>query len=736
MTPILSHFECHLGFDFWVTTDFRCGLTIELDVVDSEVHDFEALSESLSNWARRLDPRVLVRLSHESKTSNQAELGTSRDLAVTQLGFSSNTLILSLETNYQNPWKKVLGQIRGKQKQKPDQAFEILLNAFNDLKSIELPFQASSPTDPVRSPKVFDRDSIPKDLFVDTKHWVVCDSVVDLGDRYRACVRLLKPKFNEVSLFALQEILMKLPRPFCFQSSFQRLSSQETQMMLSRRIKQSESMDGLVNQEKLEAVEQVASSTAIQGDSLFSLEVILTLDRNNLTELKSDLGAAKSILETLGESSIETFGALPSLSAAMIGSPQHIPFFETGSNLSYYLPVFAQGQSSLNPEAGHGGKKPKSSCLIHRVDDSLGEIDLLAPIHQNANAVVVGASGRGKSALVGTLTQALLNAPQSRIIKVDVGGSHSKECQLMGGMEHRLSISESSGINPFRFLQNTSDEESLRAILNNFISVLILEENETSLPKSIKVELDELLKSYLARKVPNPSLNSFFEGTQKFSRRSLLSRWVDGGIFARAFSGANNSRPSRLTYYNLSEIFQAADPDFAQAGMAAVLAQFNLEMREYPENRIILICDETPFFIKKCFEFFKFSTANVRKFGASVVLIVQMSKDLIVNQDPGLIENSYHRLLLSSDGDDLDFQNRFKLTEAQMNSVRNLRTVPREYSEFFYQFGEKGFKGRLKLTPKEYFQITTSQSEKLKIEKLMTHVPGLTLEEAISCLAI
>ncbi|MFN9066184.1 MAG: hypothetical protein ACK5V3_03075, partial [Bdellovibrionales bacterium] len=141
-------------------------------------------------------------------------------------------------------------------------------------------------------------------------------------------------------------------------------------------------------------------------------------------------------------------------------------------------------------------------------------------------------------------------------------------------------------------------------------------------------------------------------------------------------------------------------------------------------------------FISKCFDFFKFSTANVRKFGASVILVVQNSNHLIQHQDSSIIDNSFHRFLFSSDGKPDQFQERFHLLPFQMDSIQSLETLPHKYSDFFYQFGESGFQSRLILSPEESWQITTSQTEKIKIESLLKNIPELKLEEAIRCLSL
>jgi type IV secretory pathway VirB4 component len=432
-------------------------------------------------------------------------------------------------------------------------------------------------------------------------------------------------------------------------------------------------------------------------------------------------------LRPLGDTMIETFGVFPTFAATIPGSHQHVPLLELEDALLSYLPVVAN-----SCESGNGSG---TMLVLHREDQSLGAIDIFAKGHLNANALIIGSSGRGKSVLTGVLTASLLHDESVKLIKVDVGGSHSRECELAGGVEFRLILDRPSGLNPFSFAKHNISESG-RAVLGKFIEVLVMEDGESTLPKTVRVEIDDLLSAYFASKPASPTLDDFYESATGFSRRKLLSRWCKGGLYGNAFAAPDgHCGAPRLRYFNFSQIFQAADPDFAQAGMAAVLAQFNLELLENPEMRIVLICDETPFFIDRCFEFFKFSMANVRKFGASVVLIVQLSQHLVKNGDTGLMENAHHRFLFSADGADEDFARRLGLAVELVKRIRELKSIPKVSSEFLYQFGGETRTMVLKLTADEFWRVTSTQADRLKVERLREAVPELSLKEILSCLS-
>lgn len=713
MIPIFSHTEIFDGIHFWNTTDAKCGVLIKLQALDSEASQSQEVLLRITQWVKRQPPNILVRIISQAEYKNEFGIDSSRDKAISEIGFVQREVILSIETHLPN---RFLSRITSTKKVMS--SFPTIAACIEDLRTTGALFDA------------LDESAFAKFFPIDPKNWVVCESFVDTGTSYQACVRINLPSANELNCEGIQAILKCLPRPFQLQTSLQKVSKSESQFYLNRKISQSRSGISQVDQFKQKEMETASLKTTVEGDDLFRTEIVLVLKRTNLQQLKNELLAAKNALSNLGDSSIETYGALPTIGCSMVGSAQHIPFLEFGVNLSNYLPIIAEGSSGTF-------KRAKSVFPLHRVDDTVDAINLLATVHQNANAVVVGSSGRGKSAFVGSLTKSLHYDPNVRIIKVDVGGSHSKECELLRGVEHRITMNTPSGINPFALLGKRGLNENVRSILTNFLAVLVLAENETSVPKAVKIELDELLQKYFNSNPCKPSINELFQFAGEFSRRNLLSRWCGSGVFSKAFSDSNIEYGStRLRYFNFAEIFQAADPDYAQAGMAAVLAQFNLEMQMNPDSRIVLICDETPFFIQKCFDFFKFSTANVRKFGASIIVVVQMSRNLIVNGDTGIIENSFHRILMSTDGDEIEFQRRFRLSDKEVERLKQLHTSPGEYSEFLYQFGDESFSGRLRLTADEYYQVTTSPAEKTKIQNLRLAVPDLTLKEVISCLAI
>lgn len=721
MIPVLSHIEKIDNLSIWHTTDGNSGIGFEIVGCDLECDNRENYHRKLFGLIRSLNPNILGRIKLSVESSNQTNAMTSRTEAINEIGFTKKSVQLYLETSSEPEIIKKAKSLLSKNTSNKD--IQALLEVYETVTKSGL--QAKPLTD----------DFI-KSLFLDTKQiWQKCSASVCNGYEHTGIVRLIKPSSEAINEESLAKIYDRLPKPFNAHFSFQMLDAARIKLDLERKLKQSVSDNSLnpTNDLLKESTVSTISNAVKNGSQFFNYELIFTFERSSEKELFEDLKLSFNVLNTFAEFQIETFGATPNYLATKVGNSQHLPLKEIDDTLPLFMPVWYFGENS-------DYQSSQRSLMLHRSDRSLFDFDLFNSGYSVFNSLIVGTSGKGKSVLTGMLTQALLNDPNVAVIKLDVGGSHSKECELLGGTEFLLQLNIPSGINPFLMSNypEISDVEKV-GILSRFLMVLIQEQGEAQFSKDLRSQIEECVQVYLSS-AKNPSLQEFYDLMTNFPRRNLLRRWVSGGVYEKAFAAApkNANAPdnTRLRYFNFSQVFQASDPEFAQAGLAAVLAQFNLETLINKNRRIVLICDETPFFIKSCFDFFKFSTANVRKFGHAVILITQLSTDLIVNGDTGIIENSPQRFLFSVDGDLTAYQNRFSLTADQILSVKSLKSIPKEFSEVFLQTGEIGRKLLVTITSKEYWTLTSSKQDREKLEKLRTYIPSLSLSEAIQCLSI
>ena len=723
MIPVLAHIEKIDDLSIWSTTDGKSGIGFEITPCDLECDNRDDYHRKVFGFIRSLNPNILGRIKLSVTENNKLENLNSRTEAISEVGFITKSLQLYLETSSEPEIIKKAKSLFSKDSSDKDTA--ALLEIYEIVKKSGLLIQ------PIGEETI-------KSLFLDTKLiWQKCTASVCNGYEHTGIIRMIKPSNEQICEEQLARLFSKLPKPFNVHFSFQKIDAAKIKMELERKLKQSASDTSLnpTNDLLKESTISTISEAVKNGSQFLNYELIFSFQRTSEKQLFEHLKQGLNALNSFAEFQIETFGVTPNFLATKVGNPQHVPLKEFDEILPLFMPIWFFGETKADSAS-------QRSLMLHRADRSLHAFDLFNSNFSVFNSLIIGTSGKGKSVLTGMLTQALLNDPNVAVIKLDVGGSHSKECDLFGGQEFVLQLNTPSGINPFLITNQSelSDSEKI-GILSRFLMVLIQEQGELQFSKDLRSQIEECVQVYLSS-AKNLSLQEFYNSMTDFPRRNLLRRWVSGGVYEKAFAQVEkssqelNNFTSRLRYYNFSQVFQASDPEFAQAGLAAVLAQFNVETLINKDKRIVLICDETPFFIKSCFDFFKFSTANVRKFGHAVILTTQLSSDLIVNGDTGIIENSPQRFLFSVDGDLTEYQNRFNLTNTQLGSIRSLKAIPKEFSEVFLQTSDIGRKLLIKITQKEYWSLTSSKQDREKLEKLRAYIPNLSLMEAIKCLSI
>lgn len=714
MIPMIDKIETMNDLSIFHTTDGVKGCGVLLELVDIECENAELKAERLSLWFRTLSSKVRARFILNVSGSESELSGFPRSNAVNELGYSSKNLTLVIEeADGASPIMRLVS------KRSAENSFVLLNEALRSLKDLGFLFKHLGPVET-------------QNLFVDDfSQWTSTVGSIETGSNSVGVVRLFKPSASGISLSTLANVISQLPAPFEVRLGVEKLGAAQTELLLQRRLKQFSSETSRVGEAKAESAQDTLIQTSISGEALLNYELVVVCCRPTKELLRDDLRKIAASLKSLGDVYIETIGAAPSFVASSPGRRMHVPLIEKESVLPVFAPIFTTGEAKL-----FKGESERAVSL-HRRDRTLFHLDLLSSQHQNANAIVVGSSGLGKSVFLGTLTHSLLQSDSVRMIKVDVGGSHSRECELNGGIEYKISIDQTSGLNPFGLVaRGDGGNEFVRSVLGQFLESLLKEEGEIRLSKAIRSQIDEALSSYLRDFTGERNLDTFYDFATELPRRDLLSRWCKKGLYANAFRGSASNQESRLRYFNFAEVFQAADPEFAQAAMAAVLATFNLEMRLNPDKRLVLVCDETPFFIERCFEFFKFSAANVRKFGASLILVVQLSRHLVVHDDTGVVENCSHKFLFSSDGPKTEFCSRLQISNSDFELLSSLSFSSGSYSELFYKYGDEARTLRLTLTSEEYWRLTSSQADRLKFDALMKFVPGLKVEEAIRCLSV
>lgn len=724
MLPVLSHIEEFQGLNIWITTDGICGVGFRISPCDIETQDADDFSRRLVQVLRQIDSRILGRIKMEPLHCDNLESQYPRANAINSLGFKRTNVFLYLDfAGGFQAFTEIKNTLFRREHHGDPGQFKALLQAKTLFEQYGFRLE---PLSGEEASSLFDRSH---------SSWVRSERTVEAGTKSIGVIRILKQPLEAFSEEDWVHVLDKIKAPANINVSFRKIDEARAKLLLERKLKQTKSGKDISSQLQGLSTEDLIIKNFQSGTQFFEMEILIVVERLSQSELSLALSEAISDISIFSDAIIETFGVAQSLIATMPGAGQHVSLIESDQALANFLPIWLKGEVTSEQIVR---ERALSLC---RQDSTLYHFDLFNTSFNVFNTLIVGTSGKGKSVLTGLLASSLLNDPHIKVIKLDVGGSHSKECELFSGEEFQLSLDRPSGINPFQVLEiDTASDNDKLGILSKFLASLIQEQGEVTLSKALRADVENSVREYIDSGPREPNLDSFYKFATGFPRRSLLKRWVKGGVFESAFAVSdktdlNFNEEARLRYYNFSQIFQAADPEFAQAGIASVLAQFNIEMLRSNGKRLVLICDETPFFIKSCFDFFKFSTANVRKYGHAVVLISQLSTDFVVGGDTGIIENSPQRFIFSNDGDEIQFKERFGLRERDIKEIKSLRSIVGSFSEVLLQTGDVTRKLKVKVTPEEYWRLTTSRIDKEKLVDLMKAVPGLSLREAVACLA-
>ena len=243
-----------------------------------------------------------------------------------------------------------------------------------------------------------------------------------------------------------------------------------------------------------------------------------------------------------------------------------------------------------------------------------------------------------------------------------------------------------------------------------------------SLPSEEKTLLEKNLIQFSKQVNSNEekTLDNFYKSL-KHPRKKKLNRWIKGSLNENIFKSTKDISNERLLYFNFENISTASNSLIAKAIIASIMAEFSFKLlTKKPQEKFIFISDETPFFIKNCFNTFSLLSKNVRKLNGSLILLAQNSKDLIVNGDTSLIDNSEFKILFSYDGIEGRFKELFSLTDAEFQRLKTIRTVKGEFSQFILKDSIGCRCGFLRLSKDEYIMSNTEPEFLHKVQGIQS----------------
>lgn len=666
------------------------GFGYKANLVDAEIEQDRLFPENCSAFVASMPENSKLRFISKATYENEfkTSMGARTD-AIESIGCVSYRLFVFCEKHLKPSLLKL--------KEKAQEELLDLRSSFDPKYLKQLGLNA----EPIQDySNYFEKPSILR----------LADCGARADSRFFAILKLTKLGTYPIDPHDFINIRENLPLPNTVVTTIKKLSDTESQLFLRKKSKQEESGRDLVAYRKYEDAQKSIAEADLSGHKFVSIEVNILFEGDSEEQLTKDLYNAKNSLKYIGNFEAEIIGILPSLISARVAGNQHHSVIERDDKIQTYLPIYSKGSSSeKNYSPGE--------FVFHRNNESLCSLDPYATHNNNYSGIIIGQSGRGKSVFNNTLIRCLSNDPDTRIILVDVMGSYARTVQQLDGTIHQINSEAPSGISPFEFLRVRQDKAVIE-ILADYIEKLILEDGESSLKKTEQVELENALLEYVAICPKNPSLDSFVAFSKNFPRKTNIERWCSKGLFGNIFFPINANTHSRLQYFDFTEIAGASNGGLAKAVMSAVMAHFNFLLLNKPsEQKLIFICDETPFFIKNCFSSFTLLSKNVRKLSGSLILTAQMLSDLVVNGDTSLIAQSEFKILFSCDGSEEFYRTSTGLSADSYEIIKNMRPSRGDYSLFYFKDGEGERLCKLILTKEEYYLSTTHAEDKVLISK-------------------
>ena len=530
-------------------------------------------------------------------------------------------------------------------------------------------------------------------------------------NEYLGIIQLIKPGSSPISPFSLADIFLNLERGSEFLIRIQAENQAKAALALEHRIKSNESGSNLRSQMKWKDAQEQIAAQELGGHRFLKYEAMVLMRASREEDLMKSIGKAYAELKVLGEWEIQGHGLAPALESYLLGGKSYWTLKETNQNLPVLLPLFHYAEDFDFTDG----------CLaLHRRGLSPVSFNPFDNRYSSYSGVVIGQTGRGKSVFTNQLIRASQFDENSRILIVDVKGAHTHLVRALGGREITIDIESPSGFDPFCFL---AQDKSLNAIeiVAEFVSVLIKREDEHKLPTEDKLEVEHAVKEFSEMCSEKPSLDEFiFFCADKIKRRNEIKRWSSKGLLKNVFKQQAEINSSKITYFNFAGITQASNSDVSTAVLASVMAKFSFDLKNKQiGEKLFFIADETPFFVKSCFESFRLLQKNVRSLNGCLFLIAQDSTDLVVNGDQSLLNNAATFVLFSIDGNKKDFQARLRLTDDEIEKLLSIQQGGgQSFSAFLLKDPIKSRICYLHLTHDEYWTSTTNPADKSLIEKL------------------
>lgn len=727
---VLSSIIENNDYFIYETMNGYLGVILKYHNIDLEIIEDEQVKKSFHYAFNSINSEVHLKWISETKKESYIDSQCSRQQSLSAQGYFKNINYLVIET-----------KVRNRLFSNNEKTVVLKLIEFADnFLNIKMNYGQSGEFSTAMFSKITKIEIERLFLNIHTEIIRFPDYLV-IDQKLIGLVRIKQNTDHIIDFESLNNIRVGFNKPHKIITQIKKISNLSQEMILNNLASEANQAKNISEQRRATESEILADLVTVQNQSIMEIEVVFQVTSIDEKSLRKDLKSLASLIQKefgIGSEYIENKATYQSYISIQLGSDPHVTFKDLSVGVLNYLPIFSFDNDLLK-------NVKNDSLLMHRKSEHIQSVQLISNFTQSGNTMIVGPKGSGKSVLCGLLTQSLLNNPDHKILKMDVGSSYVRECEQYGGTRFILDLNTPSGLNPLDVLSKTPFDLEIADIVSDFIEVLIAKEIglRIGLTDEERSDLDRIVIQYSESRPEKPTLNDFLNFSKsRIPNESLLQRWTSGGMYQNIFKPIENMNNDRYRYYDFVSVNNSTNASLVRGSIAAVMAQYNSEVAISGRNgpRIFLFCDETTEFLNLCSPFFISTAKNSRKFGHATILINQESASFQVKDRKGtltnsLFENTDHHFLFSypSDLEDIEkFKARHKLSGFEYSNITRLKYEKGKYSEVFYKTRLGGQTLKIKLSADEYWLLTSDKSDYDKLAKLIE--VGFNQKEAMQCL--
>jgi conjugal transfer ATP-binding protein TraC len=480
---------------------------------------------------------------------------------------------------------------------------------------------------------------------------------------------------------------------------------------------------------KLQDIEELLSQVVKDGEKIFTVSLAIVLRSENELELDGQVSHVLQVIRELfgSEGFMETYAAFDIFAACTVPNAKNKERAKRlkSSNLADMLPVFGLWS---------GFDKP--SVLLRTRMGSLFKFDAFSSQLVNANQIISGGSGSGKSYLTNLMIGQMLSQ-DPRVFILDVGGSYQKTCELLDGQYIPLSMSSGLSMNPFDRVDGVTVNDEKVKFLLALVQIMTKEEDQKAIGKLEKSEIERAIQEvYLEHKRPRLTdlreklLQSEIADVQRIGK--ILSLWCGDSPFGKLLDRETTIRfDKRIVCFDLKGL--ESNPDLQAAVLFTITDMVWREVQKDRSEMKFLVFDECwrllendagSQFVGEVFRTF-------RKYYASAIAISQNIDDFAKSKAASAImPNASIKWILKQPGADFKrLAEVLRLNEREIALVQSLAQIKGQYSEAFLVCEDKRAVVSVESTPIEYWLATTDPKDfaLMKREERDTNMKGITL---------